>query len=133
MLSLIPQILWLAPLSSTILRLGAGLTLIYVGYVVMVRRGEYINLQLPIIGHPARWMLWVSGIVVTIDGFAILLGYGTQVAAIVGMVIALKHIVLPKRYESLRPLPRSTYALLFLMCAALLLTGAGPFGLDLPL
>ena len=133
MLSLFPGILYLAPFSLTILRLGAGISFIYAGYFMFVHRNEFTKIRLPIIAHPALWMLWVSGVITIADGLAIILGYGTQLAAIVGMIIAIKHLSLSKQYESLRPLPRSTYALLLLMCIALLISGAGPFGLDLPL
>jgi uncharacterized membrane protein YphA (DoxX/SURF4 family) len=133
MLSLIPQILWLSPFSSTILRLGAGIAFMYAGYAMLVRHGEYTAIRLPFIGHAAAWMVWASGVIIAIDGFAILIGFGTQAAAIVGMIIAVKHFSLSKKYETVRPLPRSAYALLFLMCTALLISGAGPLGFDLPL
>lgn len=133
MLSIFPQILWLAPFSSTLLRLGTGISFIYVGYFLISHRNELTKIQLPIIKHPAIWMLMVSGIITEVTGFALLVGYGTQLAAIVAMIITIKHFSLSKRFGSLRPLPRSTYALLFLMCLALLFTGGGPFGLDLPL
>lgn len=133
MLSLFPQILWLAPFSLTLLRFGTGISFIYVGYILIARRIELSKIQLPIIRHPALWMLWVSGIITELIGLALLVGYGTQLAAIVGMIIALKHVSLSKRYGALRPLARSTYMLLFLMCLSLLISGAGPFGFDLPL
>ncbi len=133
MYSLFPGILYLAPFAATILRLGAGVAFIYAGYALIVRRREYADIRLPLIGHPAIWMLWISGIITTLDGFALFAGFGTQAAAIIGMIIAVKHSTLSKKYESLRPLSRGTYALLFLMCLALLVTGAGPFGFDLPL
>ncbi len=133
MLSLIPQILWLAPFTATILRIGVGISFIYAGYFLIVRRNDLTKIRLPILGSPASWMLWISGVITIFDGLAILVGYGTQAAAIIGIIIVIKHMSLSKQYESLRPLPRSTYALLFLMCLALLISGAGPLGLDFPL
>jgi uncharacterized membrane protein YphA (DoxX/SURF4 family) len=133
MLSLFPQILWLAPFSLSILRLGAGIAFIYAGYFMIIHRNDLAKIQLPIVAHPALWMLWASGLITIVDGLCILIGYGTQLAAIVGLIIAIKHMSLSKQYDSLRPLARSTYALLVLMCVALLISGAGPFGLDLPL
>ena len=133
MLSLFPGILFLAPFSATLLRLGAGVAFIYVGYMLLMERDEILKVRLPLIGHPALWMVWTTGIVTALDGLALLVGFGTQIAAVVGMIIALKHISLSKRYGSVRPLARSTYALLFLICLTLLITGAGPMGFDLPL
>ena len=133
MLSLFPGILFLAPFSLTILRLGAGVALIYAGYFLITHRNNLATIRLPIIHHPALWMLWVSGIITIVDGLCILAGLGTQLAAIIGMIIAIKHFSLSLKYDTFRPLPRSTYVLLFLMCAALLLSGAGKLGFDLPL
>ena len=133
MLSTFPGILYLAPFAATILRFGAGLSFIYVGYVLILRRGNVSSVRLPWIGHAPQWLTILVGAITLIDGFAIFLGFGTQIAAIVGMILALKFVILWKRFEPVHILARSTYFLLFLMCLALLLTGAGPYGFDLPL
>lgn len=133
MLSLFPQLLWLAPYSSTLLRLGIGISFFYAGYLVMVRREEFAKIRIPVIGNPAIWMLWISGLVTAVDGFAIFIGFGTQLAAMIGLLIALKHALLPRRFDALRPLPRSTSLLLILMCLALVVSGAGHLGFDLQL
>jgi uncharacterized membrane protein YphA (DoxX/SURF4 family) len=133
MLSLFPGILYLAPFSATILRLGAGVSFIYIGYALLMRRDELHKIRLPIIGHPPLSLIWIAGILTALDGLALLAGFGTQLAAIIGMLIALKHISLSGRWAEVRPFARSTYALLFLICLTLLVTGAGPLGFDLPL
>ncbi len=132
-LSLFPSLFYLAPLSATILRAGAGIACIYIGYALILNRREITQITLPFIGHPARWMIMVSGVITILDGLALIIGFGTQAAAIIGIIIALKHLLLPRTYESIRPLARSTYALLILMSLTLILTGAGPFAFDLPL
>jgi uncharacterized membrane protein YphA (DoxX/SURF4 family) len=133
MLSLFPGILYLAPFSATILRFGAGICFIYIGYSLLVRRRELAAIRLPIIGHPPVWLICVAGLITVLDGIALFVGYGTQLAAIVGMLIALKHLSLYGRWSAVRPFERSTYALLFLICLTLLISGAGPLGFDLPL
>ena len=133
MLSIFPQILFLAPFSATILRLGAGFAFMYIGYSLLVQREEITTMRLPLIGHPLIWMVWTSGIITALNGFALILGLGTQLAAVLGMIIAIKHISLSSMYESFRPLARSSYLLLILICFTLLVTGAGPMGIDLPL
>lgn len=133
MLSFFPGLLFLAPFAATILRAGAGLSLIYIGYALIVRRDDIHRAKLPLVGHTAQWLLIIAGALTLIDGFAILVGFGTQIAAIVGMLIALKQAVLPRKFDAVEMIPRSTSLLLFLMCLALLFTGAGPFGFDLPL
>ena len=133
MLSLFPQILWLAPFSSTILRLATGTAFLYIGYLLIIRRGEYGKIRIPIFGTVSPSIFLASGIVTIFDGFALLVGYATQAAALLGMIIAFKHFFLFRSFGSLRPLPKSTCIMIFLMCLALLLSGAGPLGFDLPL
>jgi uncharacterized membrane protein YphA (DoxX/SURF4 family) len=134
MLSFFPELLYLAPFSATLLRLSAGVALVYIGYALILHREEITTIKLPIVNaHPTVGLVWISGVVTMIDGFSLAIGLGTQLAAIVAMIVAIKHISLAGRYESLRPLPRSTYVLLLCICFSLLLTGAGPLGLDLPL
>ena len=88
---------------------------------------------MPIIGGLSLWMIWVSAIATMVDGFALIAGFGTQLAAIAGMIIVIKQFLIPHAYESLRPVARSTYILLFFICLCLLLSGAGPYAIDYPL
>jgi uncharacterized membrane protein YphA (DoxX/SURF4 family) len=78
-------------------------------------------------------MVWFSVIATMIDGLALIAGFGTQLAAIVGMIIAIKHTSLSRTYETIRPVARSTYIVLFFICICLLLSGAGPIAIDYPL
>jgi uncharacterized membrane protein YphA (DoxX/SURF4 family) len=78
-------------------------------------------------------MIWFSAIATLLDGLALIAGFGTQLAAIAGIIIAIKHISLSTRYESLRPVARSTYIVLLVICVCLLLSGAGPYAIDYPL
>ncbi len=133
MLSMFPGILYLAPFSATILRFGAGLAFIYIGYALLMERRAITKIHISVIGHPSGALVWAAGIITMLDGFALFLGFGTQLAAIIGMLIALKHLSLWGRYASIRPLARSTYMLIFIICLTLLITGAGPLGFDLPL
>ena len=133
MLSLFPGILYLAPFSATLLRFGAGIAFIYMGYSFLVRRAAISQIRLPVIGHPPIWLLWITGLITAFDGIALFIGYGTQAAAIVGMLIAIKQFLLYGRWAAVRPFERTTFALLFLICLTLLISGAGPLGFDLPL
>ena len=133
MLSLFPGILYLAPFSATLLRFGAGIAFIYIGYQLIVRRDAIHKITLPLIGRPPIALVWVTGLITALDGFALFAGYCTQAAAILGMIIALKHLCLSGRWVTVRPVAGSTYALLILICLTLLISGAGPLGFDLPL
>ncbi|HUO56248.1 MAG TPA: hypothetical protein VMU27_02335 [Candidatus Paceibacterota bacterium] len=133
MLSLFPGLLFLAPFSATILRVGAGLSFIYIGCALIVRRDSIKGIDFPMVHYMSSWLIIVAGGMTLLDGFAILVGFGTQLAAIIGMLISLKHVLLSRRFDGVQTLARSTNILLFLMCLSLLITGAGPFGFDLPL
>jgi len=133
MLSFFPQILFLAPYSSTILRLTSGLFFVYIGYQMCIRRAEFTRVEVPIIGTLSVWMIWFSAIATILDGLALIAGFGTQLAAIIGMIIAIKHFALSQKYEMIRPVARTTYVVLFIICICLLLSGAGPYAIDYPL
>ena len=93
----------MAPFSATILRFGAGISFMYIGYSILVRRDELGKIRLPLIGHPPLWLIWIAGLITVLDGLALFVGYGTQAAAILGMLIALKHVSLSGRWATVRP------------------------------
>ncbi len=118
MLSLFPELLFLAPLSAVLIRLAAAFTF---GYIATKR----LN---------ASSMVRGMGIVEALVAVLLFVGLYTQAAAIVGGVLALMHMCVPR----FRILPTSTVILVGIMCLSLLVTGPGPFtlsigGLVLPL
>ena len=133
MLSLFPQILFLAPFGTTLLRVAAGIAFAYVGFRMIATREEMKKIDLPIVGHPASWMISLSALITIAIGLALFVGFGTQAAAIIGALIAAKHMTLSRRFEALRPLSRGTYALLAVICLSFIVSGAGLFAFDLPL
>ncbi len=132
MLSLFPQILFLTPFSATLLRIAAGITLLAVAWMHYDRRKELSKEEFIIIGRGA-WIPIFAALVEFLVGGALLLGAYTQAAALTGALLALKQFVWRRRYPQFFPLPRSTSALLFVICLSLLMTGAGIFAFDLPL
>ena len=133
MLTLFPGLLFLAPLGVTLIRIAAGLTFIYMAYRIMTTREEIGATKLPVVGYPSGWLIWLSMLIVLATGILLTLGMWTQAAAIAGMIISIKHWVGGKRYAAIVPLSRSSYVLLFAICLSLLISGAGAFGVDLPL
>ena len=102
--SLFPGLLFLAPLSATILRLAAAYALFYIGNSLIRDRHEVVRVHFPIIGHPHTWMVWLSATIVALTGAFLALGLYTQAAAIVGMLIALKHGGGGRWYPAIMPL-----------------------------
>ncbi len=133
MLNPFPQLLDYGIFAPTLLRLAAALVLFYAAYALVQERRQICSLRLPIVGRCYPWMVWVSAGVAAFIGAALFVGWETQWAAILGMVVAVKHSLAIKQYAPIRPLPQSTYLLLFVICFSLLLTGAGTFAFDVRL
>jgi hypothetical protein len=114
MLSLFPELLFLAPLSATVIRIAVSCVFAYSAYTRT---------------RSSAALLRVFAVVDAVIALALLLGMYTQLAALAGLVCAAAWLIVP----AWRPLPKSTVALVFVMCASLLVTGAGPLAFDLPL
>jgi len=114
MLSLFPELLFLAPLSALVIRVAAALAF---GYAATAHVRTQ-NLSMRAIGI-------IEGVCAALLFFG---GY-TQAAAIIGIVLLLIYIFAP----AYRTLPLTTNLLLVVLCLSLLVTGAGPFAFDLPL
>ena len=133
MLSLFPQILFLAPLVGTILRIVVALSLIYIAYVTWQRRKEIGEMPFPLVGRPGVTPVAIVAVVKGIVGGALLIGYATQAFAFLATLLFLKDLVFVKRYPRATPLCRLDYFYLMIMSLCVLLTGAGAFAFDLPL
>ena len=133
LLNYFSQFIFLTPLSATLLRLVVGAFYVYIGYRILGKRADIAHLKLPIVGHARPWMVLFSGFVTAIVGMMLFVGFLTQLAAILGALIAIKHFYLTRRYPQIGLMPRSTYVLLLAICLSLFMTGAGLYGFDLPL
>lgn len=133
MLSLLPQIMFLAPAGTTLLRLAAAFCFGYMAWYFWQKKDALQAVAIPIIGHMRYWMILVSIAVTALSALLLLLGARTQVVAIVGTLICLKHLFYFRRYRDILPFERSTYWLLLCICLMLVVTGAGAFAFDLPL
>jgi hypothetical protein len=114
MLSLFPELLFLSPFAAFLIRVAIAITLAYVSYEHIVRGGSYF-LSLGVLEAALALML--------------LTGFYTQAAALTALFLTIAMLFMP----TVRTLPQSTLALIAVMCATLLLTGAGPLAFDLPL
>lgn len=114
MLSLFPELLFLAPLAAFLIRVTVGILLAYAAF----RHLSDSLLMMRIVGG-------VQAILATL----LILGTYTQAAALIALIFALISLTTSKH----RVYPRSTLALAAIMAFTLLITGAGPFAFDLPL
>jgi hypothetical protein len=118
MLNPFPDLFWLGFFAPTIIRVVAAGILLFGAYTHFKAKGT--NSILLALAH-------------TLVGGMLLLGYYTQYAALLGMVGSLKGLLFAGRYKGVFLYQRSTYILLFAICASLLISGAGAYAFDLPL
>lgn len=133
MLSLFPGLLYLAPLATALIRVAAGLTLLYVAYDLMAARGEIASTKFIIAGRVPQWLVLFGALVIFVASVLLIIGLYTQAAAIIGILFGLKDMVFARKYPNVMPLAAGTGALLFIMSVSLLLSGAGAFAFDLSL
>ena len=135
MLSVFPDLLFLDPLAPFFLRVTVGIIFLLMGYNHLTRErreGLASDLRLKW-GATGTFFIWYLGIFEVITGLFLIIGFLTQIAAIVGGVITLKLLYGRKKYPKIAPQGSSFYIILFVICLSLLLTGAGAFAIDLPL
>jgi uncharacterized membrane protein YphA (DoxX/SURF4 family) len=128
MLSVFPGLLYpfVAPL---MLRVGVALFFIAVAFLLWRKQGEIAQIELPIIGKNI-WWAWVSIAVYIIVSVMLLFGYLTQIAALVGALLGLKHAYWSSRYPLLFPFGKAAGLLIMLICLSLLVSGAGILAQD---
>ena len=114
MLSLFPQILFLAPFTSFLLRIAIAITLAYCAWK-----------------HSSMSRLWyrLLALVEVLAGVLIAVGAWTQAAAVIGFCIVLIWFAFP----STRSIALSSVFLIMIMTICLIISGAGLLAFDLPL
>lgn len=114
MFSLFPQLLWMTPVTFVLMRVAAGIIFGYASWKHVFHGSQ-----------PVRAL----GILELILAVGILLGAWTQAAAALGVLVLITWLLVSKT----RPFTRIETALVLIMCVSLVITGAGPFAIDLPL
>ncbi len=132
MLNPFPELLVYQLLAPTLLRMAVALVFAYLAYRHFEHRESISKTRFPVVGQGA-WIVWLSIIIEAAVAVALFFGYYTQVAAILGAIGAIKHIVWRGKFPNFFWLTRSAAFLLLVICLSLLLTGAGAFAFDLPL
>jgi uncharacterized membrane protein YphA (DoxX/SURF4 family) len=133
MLSLFPNILFLAPLAITVLRVVLGIYVFFVVKDVLAKRGAISHARLPLVGHAPEWMIVGSLSIFAGIGGLLIVGAWTQAAALIAAAGFLKLAVFSRIYPSFTSYPQSLYLLLCVVALTLVFTGAGALAIDLPL
>lgn len=132
MLNTFPSLLTYSFFAPTLLRVTVALTFAYIAYVQYKRREEIAKMRVPMVGKIGG-LIWVALVIEALMALALLVGYCTQIAALLGLLLSIKHYVYAKKYPLVIPLGRADYIFIFVICLSILLTGAGAFAFDLPL
>ena len=132
MLSLFPDLLFLAPVSATILRIAAGIVFLSLAWTHWQKRDEMGQISFLLVGR-GTWIPVFASIIELVIGVGLILGFYAQAVALLGALAALKSFVWKRRYSGIFPLSRTESLLVFVICISLVFTGAGAFAFDLPL
>jgi uncharacterized membrane protein YphA (DoxX/SURF4 family) len=134
-LSVFPGLLTYGILAPVVLRVTVGYLFVRMGHLHGFKlRGQYLG-ELRARWRPgfSKFFIWYLALFEIVVGLLLIIGLFTQVAALVGAIIALKLPFLKRMNLSLARESGSYYALLFVICISLVVTGAGAFAIDLPL
>ncbi|MDE2213174.1 MAG: hypothetical protein KGJ34_01420 [Patescibacteria group bacterium] len=131
MLNPFPSLLDYTFFAPTLLRIVAAIVI-----AVMVRhhfknQREIRALIHPIVGNLARYLLALVLLIEAAVAVCLFVGFETQLAAIVGALLAIRSLLVRPRVLS--PFDRTTDWLLLAVCVSLLITGAGGYAFDVPL
>ena len=130
MLNPFPDLFVYSIFAPTLLRVVASVCFIYIAQHLVRNRKNIQGVVFPLIRKPRAWMVYVSITITLATAFLLFVGLRTQWAALLGLLLALKHAFVLKNYPSIRPFSISTYLLLATICLALLVLGAGVFAFD---
>lgn len=114
MLSVFPEVLFLAPFSASIIRVALGGVFAYAAWMHMKSTDRLTR---------------VLSVVESAMVIFLIAGAWTQLAALGALLIIIVHFLIPR----LRTVSLSTALLSLVMCVSLLVTGAGALAFDLPL
>ena len=132
MLNPFPELLMLSFFIPMILRITVAAVFAYLAIAHFKNKKEVAK-EISFVSHEVA--VWGVGVLILIElavAVGLFVGFWTQVAAIVGVLLCLKPL-LRKGLHILNPLSRLSYILVMVMCLTLIISGAGIFAFDIPL
>jgi uncharacterized membrane protein YphA (DoxX/SURF4 family) len=129
-----PELLVMEMLAPFILRVVLGIILVNVGYLVLTKERPRWKFFVEGLGlKPVDSLVSLLGIVGIVSGTALILGFYTQIAALVVVIISFVQAYAEYKESVLVKRNITFYILIITIALSLLFTGAGAFSLDLPL
>jgi len=134
MLNPFPHLLDYQFFGPTILRLVTGIFFIYLGQIKFSKDKADLVLFFESLGlKPALYFINSLALAEIVIGFALLIGFLTQIAASIAIVISIVSLVVFTRHPNLSSQKPVNYVMILAMVLSLLIMGAGRLALDLPL
>jgi putative oxidoreductase len=134
MLSVFPNLLTYTHLAPFILRVVVGVIFLELGYLKLGKEKSAWNMFFQTIHFkPSYVFVALLAIIEIVGGAFLVVGYLTQVAALVMVIILFAEGYVELQDGALLKRDIVFYTLLLAICISLLLTGAGAFAFDLPL
>jgi uncharacterized membrane protein YphA (DoxX/SURF4 family) len=134
MLSVFPNLLTYSQLAPFILRVIVGVIFLELGYLKLGKEKSAWNMFFQTIHFkPSHIFVALLATIEIVSGAFLVVGYLTQVAALVMAIILFAEAYVELRDGALLKRDIVFYTLLLVICVSLLLTGAGAFAFDLPL
>lgn len=134
MLSIFPNLLTYGELAPFILRVIVGIIFLELGYLKLGKEKSAWKMFFETIHFkPAYIFVTLLAIIEIVSGAFLVVGYLTQLAALVMAIILFAEAYVELRDGEILKRDIVFYTLLLVICVSLLLTGAGAFAFDLPL
>lgn len=130
MLNVFP-IQFLAPLAYALLRITVGTIFITLGVRHIHGRQSLRDVFTFSYFKHGLFFVWYMSLFEILIGTLFVLGFLTQIAAILALFLSLKMLIMHTRFNHPLIPHRLVYALLFVISLSLFITGAGIFAFDL--
>ena len=119
--------------APTLLRVAAAFVLFFIAWRVWQGAKALAATSFPLVGKTNLLLVQIAAGITALVGVALFLGWETQWAAILSILIAIKLWYFKKQLGPVVGLAPATYILFVVICLSLLLTGAGKFAFDIHL
>jgi uncharacterized membrane protein YphA (DoxX/SURF4 family) len=134
MLTIFPELLNYQLMAPFILRIVLGFILFNLGYMKFKSERSRWEIAFEALHlKPKKEFVKGFALLEMIGGIALIVGFWTQIAALVFVIVTFIEMYIEQKEEVLLKRDLAFYLLLFAIALSLLFTGAGFFAFDLPL
>ncbi len=134
MLSVFPELLNYDLVGITLIRILAGLVVLYIGLITISTKRPLYTSEMHLKNHPfAEFWPWVFGIIEVLTGLFLLVGFLTQIMAIIAGYLFINLGFIEKNIGKVLNQSTLFFFVMTLVSISILFIGPGLFSIDLPL